>query len=570
MADDGSMTKEAPVSKAVSTLVLMVVCAVMLVPGLPPSRAADGPGAAAAVGAAPASFTAETFGAKGDGKADDTAAVQAAVDAAHAAGGGTVAFRPGATYLVTQVDVMAGITLDGNGATVRRPDKTPNKFTRTFTTSNRLWVSDADSPPLVVRDLTLDGNRQNQGPYDKYELEHASLLFFMGAEGAAAKRGRLRAVVENCTFKDSPADGAQVFTNVDARFSNCAAVDCFRGGITVTGGHSIVQISNFVGQGQTHRSGLQWEIDGAGFGESFANESTVDGAVIDGDFDLGLAPGSTVLVDNVICRKPLFYVYAPASKVSVSNSSFAVGQQTGFDNRIVHPGDVTFSNCSFTVTEPAGLEEADRNFAALDVFWNTADTAYKGQRLRLIDCRFDVAPGVEKSDTTYAVYTRPDAPTNDNRVIVDGGDIATAYDFGVHVSQGGRATVKGTRIEAATGVLAGASDGYPVDLTLDGVSTTGAVSLHLASPSPESALTIRNTEAAEAQSALATTYGFLNTTPGGRVIRVDSPPEGRVGGLVGDRARLKTPAAGQPYEWVCTSAGLAAAAKWKSVSAVAP
>ena len=279
---------------------------------------------------------------------------------------------------------------------------------------------------------------------------------------------------------------------MEARFSDCAAVDCFRGGITVTGGHSVVQVSNFVGQGETHRSGLQWEIDGAGFGGSFANESTVDGAVIEGDFDLGLAPGSKALVDNVICRRPLFYVYAPGSKVSVSNCSFAVGQQTGFDNRVVHPGDVTFANCSFTVTEAAEREEADRSFAALDVFWNTADTAHQGQRLRLIDCRFDVAPGVDAGDTTYAVYTRPDAPSNDNRLIVDGGEVSAAYDSGVHVSQGGR------------------------------------------------------------------------------VIRVDSPPQGRVAGLVGDRAQLQAPAAGQPYEWVCTSAGLAAAAKWELVSSVAP
>lgn len=130
-----------------------------------------------------------------------------------------MSFRPGATYLVTSVDVMAGITLDGRGATVRRPDRTPGKFTRTFTTQQHPWLSDADSPPLVVRDLTLDGNRQNQGEYRKFELEHAALLFLAAAEGGPAKKGRLRVLVQNCTFKDSPADGPHVYTGVEVRFT---------------------------------------------------------------------------------------------------------------------------------------------------------------------------------------------------------------------------------------------------------------------------------------------------------------------------------------------------------------
>ena len=45
--------------------------------------------------AAQADFNVRAFGAKGDGAAKDTAAIQRAVDAAHAAGGGRVALRAG-------------------------------------------------------------------------------------------------------------------------------------------------------------------------------------------------------------------------------------------------------------------------------------------------------------------------------------------------------------------------------------------------------------------------------------------------------------------------------------------
>ena len=528
------------------------------------------PRRALAAGEPASGFPVDAYGALGDGATDDTAAVQAAIDAAAKAGGGTVGFRGGATYLVRSVNLMPGITLDGNGATVKRPAKTPGRFTRMFTTQNHPWVADADSPPLVVRDLTLDGNRQEQGPYLNYELEHAALLFLIGAEGEAAKKGRLRAVVQNCTFKDSPADGPHVYTNVAAQFSDCTSIDCFRGGLTVTGGHTVVQVSNFVGRGDTHRSGLQFEVDGAGFGKSGVTETTVNGMVIDGDFDCGLAPGSTFIASNVICRRPVLHVYAPGSRVMISDSTFAVGVQDGYVNRLVHPGDVTFRNCRFTVTESAEATEADRKLAGLSIFWNISGTAHTGMRVRLLDCVFDADATVEAADTTYAVYTTPDAAANDNRLTVRGGEVSAAYDYGVHMTQGGRVHLQGTRIEAATGVYWGVSAGFNAEMEVDAVVTTGATAMHVGSSGADSTLTHRNVEVDEATAALTTTYGLAaNIYRGGRVVHVDSGPSGRVAGLVGDRARLKAPVGGQVCEWICTATGLPATAVWKSVAAPA-
>lgn len=541
------------------------------------ARAASDPPAATRPDVEPGRFPVDAFGAKGDGQADDTAAVQAAVDAAAGAGGGVVAFRGGGTYLVTSVDLPPGITLDGNGATVRRPDKTPGRYTRMFTTQNRPWISDHDSPVLLVRDLTFDGNRQNQGPYLKYELEQSHLLFLMGAEGTAAKRGRLRAVVQNCTFKDSPADAVSVYTNVSVKISDCASYDCFRGGITVVGGHTVVQIHNFTGQGDTHPSGLQYEVDGGGFGNSHVTESVISNVIIDGDFDCGLAPGSTFVADNVVCRRPMFYVYAPGSRVMVSNSTFAVGPRDGSVNRIVHPGDVTFANCRFTVTEAARVKadeaepDLDRPFAAVGVSWNISGSDHKGQRVRLLDCTFDADASLEPSDTAYAVYTTPDAPANDNRLVVDGGEVSAAFDYGLHVTQGGRVLARGVRMAADTGVYLGAPAGFPVELELDGVATSGKTSLHVGNANDQTVVTHRNAEADESRSALSTTYGLAggNTYRGGRLIGVDADPTGRLSGLAGDRARLKTPAPGQPHEWVCTTTGIAPQAVWKPVRALA-
>ena len=50
----------------------------------------------------PGVFEVNAFGAKGDGTTDDTAAIQATIDAADKAGGGVVLLEPGGKYLITQ------------------------------------------------------------------------------------------------------------------------------------------------------------------------------------------------------------------------------------------------------------------------------------------------------------------------------------------------------------------------------------------------------------------------------------------------------------------------------------
>lgn len=510
------------------------------------------------------------FGAAGNGTADDTAAIQAAVNAAHAAGGGVVYF-PAGTYLVTSVKVMAGVTLEGYGARIRRPDNTPGKFTRMFTTQNHLWLSDVDSPPVVFRGLVLDGNRQNQGPYTNYELEHAALIFLYGAEGASAMKGRLRAIVADCTFLDSPADGLGVYTNVQVQVSNCTAVDCFRGGLTFTGGYTVAQIDSFVGRGDTHPSGLQFETDGAGYGGSLAIHAVVNGAQIDGDFDCGLGGGSTFVASDIICRRPTFNLYAPGSRVWISNSLFAVGRSTGVSNQIVHPGDTTFTGCRFVVTEAGNAAESDGTLAALNVVWNISDSSLTGQRLRLVDCVFDVEADVEPADTLYAVRTFADSRAWDNRLLVEGGEVSAAYDYGLYMTQGGTWYVRGTRIAAQTGVFWSAAGAYTAEVTLDGVVTTGATSIHVDTGDAGNVFTTRNMEADEAHSRFTTTYGIANAYRGGRVIWVDSPPTGRLGGLVGDRARLKQPVPGAVYEWVCVTSGFPTnpTAVWKAIATAA-
>ncbi len=60
---------------------------------------------------APGSFDVHAFGARGDGRADETEAIRGAIRACHAAGGGTV-HVPAGRYLCRPFELLTNVTLD--------------------------------------------------------------------------------------------------------------------------------------------------------------------------------------------------------------------------------------------------------------------------------------------------------------------------------------------------------------------------------------------------------------------------------------------------------------------------
>lgn len=509
-----------------------------------------------------------TYGAVGNGVADDTAAIQAAMNAA-AAVRGTVLIPPG-TYVVTSVRLAAGITVSGYGATLKRPASQPN-WTRTLhipETGTGSYSSASDSPLLTIEGLTIDGNSANQGSYRNYELQQAHLIFL---SGNASNAGRLRANLRDLVLRNSVADGISLYTNVDAQISNCRADSCFRGGLTATGGYSRVQVQNFATTGAVDVTGIDVEIDGAGYGSSYAVDLQIDGMLLDGDFDVALGSGSTVYATNVVSG-PGFFLNAPGSTVRIANSRFQVGSFSSEGNRIVYPHDVTFQNVVF---ELAGVSEVGAvDGAAAHIYWNVANSTVGGQRCRFLDCDFRVAAGVSSSLTLVAVYAEADILSWDNQLIVEGGSISSAYDVGLVMAQGGRWIVKETEIEAATGFewlgVTTQWGTYTGDLRIERVVFRGSTKyMHFGGSDAANILDHRDVVLEAAQNVITATYGLAATYRGGRIIRVTADPATTATpGLVGDRARLATPAAGAAYEWICTAASTTSAT-WKVASTLA-
>jgi len=380
--------------------------------GLPPVPAASAPPVQP--------LSVRDFGATGDGKTDDTAAVQRAVDALPRAGGGVLTF-PRGTYLVTSVRLAPGATYRGEqGAVVKRPPG-QGKWVRTFVGS---YSGDRDSPPLVIRDLTFDGSSEDQGPYAKYELEQAHLIFLVGDP---AKPGRLNAAVENCRFVDGVADGLSVYTNVNAMVHNCEATDVFRGGFVLTGGNSTADVDGLTTRGKRHPTGIDIEVDGKGHEGTLRVEVKLRNLkLLDGDFDVAVADGSTVAGEDITAGAP-FYLYAHKSKVRFKRCSFGVGACDEYANRIGVPFDVRFEDCEFTVTRKLA-DHPPQFFAAADVFWNFDWLpALKGQRLTFDRCRFGVDKSIRPGDVTYVVHERRDARGGDNAVTLTGCTIGPGF-----------------------------------------------------------------------------------------------------------------------------------------------
>ncbi|HEY9217767.1 MAG TPA: putative Ig domain-containing protein [Phenylobacterium sp.] len=201
-------------------------------------------------------FNVRDFGALGNGVANDRAAIQKAVDAAYAAGGGVV-YLPAGVYGVGNsglnktdagIQLRDGVTLagDGPGATTIMVLAGNNKdLTGVVRTP-----FDEPTHNVTVRDLTIDGNRDqnSSGKVDGFycgtapgSSEQDSDIVVRNVEikdcsgyGFDPHEQTIRMTIENCVSHGNGLDGFTLDYLIDSTIRNNVANDNDRHGFNLT------------------------------------------------------------------------------------------------------------------------------------------------------------------------------------------------------------------------------------------------------------------------------------------------------------------------------------------------
>jgi hypothetical protein len=336
--------------------------------------------------------------------------------------------------------------------------------------------------------------------------------------------------------------------------------------VVVTGGYTDVEVTNFKAHGSVHSTGIDVEVDGYGYEQSYAVDIMVDNLFLpDGEFDVAIKGGSTFVGNNIIVSRPLFNLYADQSMVKISNSVFHIGVKTDAADRIIAAADVTFENCTFVADASRAAAGSPRTVACVHFhpFFR------KDCRVKFYDCDFKLHSSIQEGDTVYAVYFVADKLENNNQIVLDGCHIAKGFDYGLYMAKGGTLVVKNSTIDADTGFYLNSTDGgFNLDVTIDGLTVNNGTALFdFGSYQSTTKLITKNCLFEENRNAFRTRYNLVNNAfLGGRVIVGDQPPAGRsVPGLVNDIFRLRTPVPGSVLEWVCTESS-ATSATWKTMT----
>jgi Right handed beta helix region len=439
-------------------------------------RGLAGTAAAAAVLAAPDRASAATtgpatyaevdsFGAVGDGNADDTGAIQAAINT-----GQRVVLTGGKTYKTSSTLWMthAGQVFDGNGAKIKRANQS----------GTTQWVSlGVQASDCRVRDLEIDGNKAN---YTTADWENTSEIVVLGD----------RTVVERCYLHDFPGEGIQHGLGDHVVISECTLLNgngnaihfgsagpVWQGGRVVfcmvknvnldtSVGHAdgCITISNGIGDFLVHGNYLENGLAGVGSVDSRDNSNFTISCneirgmtryAIDGDNNTN---GNTA--DNVLIEGNRFYSNPPLI-VAAYNSSSTQPTRWSIIGNLLTDTQIYIANVSQCVVTGNTISYSDNTTPAINVNGGAVRTSISRNAItggdsgiRLVSSNYsvDISDNTLHGQRSFGILDLGSGVRSigGNQITNDSG-AGGGYQA---IQAGGGATVSGNRITLSSGVRA--------------------------------------------------------------------------------------------------------------------
>jgi hypothetical protein len=210
------------------------------------------------------------YGAGPNTPGDDTAAIQGAIDAAAASGGGVVFFPPG-TYGVSQLQLRKRVVLLGQGWASRI-------MQIGGTDGSLIVLADPNVDQTVVRDLVLDGNKASQttknhglyynnqggrfGTGNARHLVQNVLVNYFSGSGIILHMAAGESRVENVTSHQNDEHGFDFLTH---GATDCWFVSCTAQGSGRSGFHCASWATRYIGCKSFGNGRLRIPGDGSGY-----------------------------------------------------------------------------------------------------------------------------------------------------------------------------------------------------------------------------------------------------------------------------------------------------------------
>ncbi len=180
---------------------------------------------AGALNNAARTYNVKIFGAKGDNATDDTSAIQAAIDAANTAGGGTV-LLPNGTYIVSNILTLGASCLTLKTGVVLLGESKTGAIIKLRSMSNGVPqirpILAFNCTDIAVCNLSIDGNKANQ-TVD----EHRAGIFLWNVS---------RVLLQDLIIHDNTGDAVDIYVANDVYMQRSWCHHNDRKAVTINGG----------------------------------------------------------------------------------------------------------------------------------------------------------------------------------------------------------------------------------------------------------------------------------------------------------------------------------------------